>query len=445
MTLLSGIEDAIIVDDKGIIRACGTYFQSLAGLNQKEILGQSIHNVFPQLHLLELAQKGKPTLVSWSLNGEPQIMSSYPIWIEGQLLGVLGVNLVRNQSQAEVLIRSVKRAFPGVLNQHQDSKNTMGAKYSLATIIGESEGVIEAKERVKMIAESNVPVLIQGDTGTGKELIAHALHQESGRKNNPFVRVNCAGIPDNLLESELFGYDEGAFTGARRGGKPGKFELANQGSIFLDEIGELSLAAQAKLLRILQENEIERVGSTTLITMNTRVISATNRPLTQLVEEGKFRKDLMFRLAVFSIYIPPLKSRTEDIPLLCRHFINQYNLENGTNITGLSKDALEFLVDYHWPGNVRELYITIERACLDAQEGMLTVSNILRYLGVGKGQYLKNYSYPGFNLKAACHVTEKAIIHRALLASDNNRVQAAKLLGISRSALYKKLAELGIE
>jgi transcriptional regulator with PAS, ATPase and Fis domain len=384
---------------------------------------------------------GKPIIEdTGEQNGKLRIISRFPIFSEGRAIGAIGFNVLYYKDDSEGLMRRIHK----VTTELAGEKQLTGAKYYLSAIVGESEGIREAKERVKMIASSSVPVLIQGDTGTGKELIAHAIHQESLRRKGPFVRVNCASIPENLFESELFGYEEGAFTGARKGGKMGKFEFAHQGSIFFDEISELSRAAQAKLLRALQENEIERVGSTKLIRIDARVISASNQPLGQLVTEGKFRKDLMFRLAVFTIYIPPLRSRPEDIPLLCRHYIDLYNQVNHTNITGITDESIDFLKGYHWPGNVRELSIAIERACLDAHEGVITINNLLRYTGIAENQYIKNYGYLGFDLKVARQESEKATIRRALQASEGNRQKAAKLLGISRSALYNKLAELGL-
>lgn len=443
--LFSGIEGVIVIDDLGLLRICTEHIRPMTGETTDDYFGRPIEEVFPRTRMAEVLNTGRPIIAEpWEINGRSRFVSFYPIKSSGKIIGVLGFNMFRSKSEADAFVRSVQKAFSEMT--HSDSDNGLsGAKYSLGAIIGESEGIVEARERVMMISHSNVPVLIQGETGTGKELVAHAIHLESLRRDGPFVRVNCAGIPDSLVESELFGYEEGAFTGARRGGKPGKFELANRGSIFLDEISELSKAAQAKLLRAVQENEIERVGSTKLLPINARIISATNQPLTQLVEEGHFRKDLMFRLAVFTIFIPPLRTRTEDIPLLCRHFIEQYNRDYEANITGITDEGLEFLISYHWPGNVRELFNALERACLDAREGMLTVSNILRFLGVAKNQYIKNYSFPGFNLKMARQEAEKSIINRALQASEGNRQQAAKLLGISRSSLYSKLVELGID
>lgn len=440
--VFAGTGGAIVIDESGIIHAFAPYYERVTGLNSDQVLGCPIDTILPGTPLEQSLAAGKAVIMKTCLlNGSLQTMTSLPIIKDGKIMGAVGFNLIRNKADAELLIRQVQKKLAG----SSEERRMDSAKYSLSALIGVSEGISEARERVKIIASSNVPVLIQGDTGTGKELIAHALHHESLRRNGPFIRVNCAAIPENLIESELFGYSEGAFTGARKGGKPGKFELAHQGSIFLDEIGELSRTAQAKLLRALQENEIERVGSTHLIPIDARVISASNQPLTKLVEEGIFRKDLMFRLAAFTIYIPPLRERGEDIPVLCRHFIEQYNREHGTEITGITDNAMDFLISYHWPGNVRELIIAVERACLDAREGVITMTNILRYLGVAKGQFVKNYSYPGFDLKTARREAERITIKHALQASEGNRQQAARLLGISRSALYNKLVELELE
>lgn len=445
-TLFTGVEGAIIIDEMGIIRVFTDYYERESGMSRADVLGRKVDEVFPTTRLLEVLRTGTPIIADvWELNGKMQIVSRIPILSEGSIVGVLGISVFRYKNEAERFTRRFQKMYSELSYYKEQVKQLSGARYSLAAIVGESEGIREAKERVMMISASNVPVLIVGPTGTGKELIAHAIHQESVRREGPLIRVNCAGIPDTLIESELFGYEEGAFTGAKKGGKAGKFELAHKGSIFLDEISELSRTAQAKLLRALQENEIERVGSTRLVPIDVRVISASNVSLNQLAGEGKFRKDLLFRLNVFTIYLPPLRDRMEDIPPLCRHFIEGYNRENGTHIEGINQDALDFLATYHWPGNVRELNTVIERACLDAQEGWLTVNNLLRYTGIVLGQYNRAYGYGGFDLKTARREAEKAAIHRALLASGGNRMAAAKLMGISRSVFYTKLKELGME
>ncbi len=443
--ILNGVEGAIIIDENGIIRVFTDYYVRESGLVKDHVLGQRIDKVFPHTRLLEVLNTGKAiTADTWELNGKIQIVSRIPIMGENGVIGALGINIFRYLNEAQGFAQRVQKMFSELKYYKEELRRIYNAKYSLGAILGESKEIIETKELVKAVAPSNIPILIYGSTGTGKELLAHAIHQESSRREGPFVRVNCAGIPENLIESELFGYEEGAFSGARKGGKPGKFELANHGSIFLDEVSELSWAAQAKLLRALQENEIERVGSTALISVDVRVISATNIPLNKLVTAEKFRKDLFFRLNTFTINIPPLRERLGDIPLLCQHFIDSYNRENGAAVEGINNSALKLLSSYHWPGNVRELNTVIERACIDARKGTITVDNLLRFTRDTLEKDMVPEAYKGFDIKEARREAEKAVIIRALQVSGSNRRKAAELLGISRSALYNKLEEFKI-
>lgn len=445
-SIFTGIEGAMIIDEKGIVRVFTDYYMRESGLRKEDVLGKPINEVFAHTRMLDVLRTGKPIIGDlWELNGKKQIVSRVPILEDGVVIGVLGISIFRYMNDARSFARRVDAMFSELDYYKEEVQRIYGAKYALASIVGKSKAILEAKSVVNMIAPSSNPILIYGETGTGKELFAHAIHQESSRRQGPFIRVNCAGIPDNLIESELFGYDEGAFTGARKGGKPGKFELANHGSIFLDEVSELSWTAQAKLLRALQENEIERVGSTKLIPVDVRVISATNVPLNQLVAEGKFRKDLFFRLNAFNLKIPPLTQRMSDIPSLCEHFIKKYNRDNGTKIEGLNQEAYKLLASYHWPGNIRELNIVIERACMDAREGIITVQNLLRFSNEARHLPPKNIEYSGFDIKEAKREAEKATIIRALQVSQGNRTKASQLLGISRSSLYNKIEDLKIE
>lgn len=445
-SIFTGIEGALIIDEKGIVRVFTDYYMRESGLKREEVMGKPVTEIFPHTRMMEVLQTGKPIIGDlWEVNGKKQIISRIPILEDGIVIGALGISIFRYMNDAQSFARRVDAMFTELKYYREEVKRLYGAKYALGSIIGKSKAILETKSVASMIAPSSNPVLIYGETGTGKELFAHAIHQESSRRQGPFIRVNCAGIPDNLIESELFGYDEGAFTGARKGGKPGKFELANHGSLFLDEVSELSWTAQAKLLRALQENEIERVGSTQLIPVDVRVISATNVPLNQLVADGKFRKDLFFRLNAFNLKIPPLSERMSDIPLLCQYFIANYNRDNGSKIEGLNQEAFKLLGTYHWPGNVRELNIVIERACMDARAGIITVENLLRFSNESREMPVKSGEYNGFDIKEAKREAEKATIIRALQASKGNRTRAAELLGISRSSLYNKIEELNVE
>lgn len=445
-TIFSEFDGALVIDEKGIIRIYTDHYVRECGLPKEEVLGKRVDEVFPTTRMLEVLRTGKPIIADvWELNGKSQVVSRVPITTNGVIIGAAGFNVFRYLDDARGFARRISNMFTELKYYKEEVKRLSSAKYSLASIVGNSDAILEAKEQVRMVAATSIPVSITGETGTGKELFAHAIHQESARREYPLVRVNCASIPDNLMESELFGYDEGAFTGARKAGKPGKFELAHRGSIFLDEISELSWVAQAGLLRVLQEKEIERVGGTEIITVDDRVISATNVSLQTLVSQGKFRKDLFFRLDVFPIVIPPLRDRLEDLEPLTDFFINQYNQETGQHIEGLTREAMNRLRNYHWPGNVRELNTVIERACIDTRAGKIGIDNLLRFAGrQNKPSAVSSGPQPGFDLARAREEAEKQTIMRAIQACRGNKTQAARLLGLSRSALYYKMDQYQI-
>lgn len=436
--ILSEFDGALIIDEKGIIRVYTEYYARETGLPREQVIGKKVDDVFADTKMLKVLETGKPIIGDiWRLNGKVQIVSRVPITADGKIIGAAGFNIFRFMDDARGFANRISQMVCELDYYKEEVKRLSSAKYSLASIVGQSAAILEAKERVRLIASTAIPVSIYGETGTGKELFAHSVHEESPRREKPLIRINCASLPENLIESELFGYEEGAFTGARKKGKPGKFEIANQGSLFLDEISELASPAQARLLRVLQEKEIERVGGTDTIPVDVRIISASNVPLIQLVNEAKFRKDLLFRLDVFPIYIPPLRERKEDILPLAEHFINIYNREAGTHIEGLSNEALQVLHDYHWPGNARELNTSMERACIDAREGLITVDNLLRYVNSSKAT--PDYANTSFDLNQSRAEAEKATILRAIQASNGNKTKAAQLLGLSRSALYYKI------
>ena len=293
-------------------------------------------------------------------------------------------------------------------------------------------------------AKYNSTVLITGESGTGKELIARAIHQSSPRRKWPMVAVNCGGIPDNLLESELFGYVKGAFTGADAA-KKGLFEEAHQGTIFLDEIGELPLPLQVKLLRILQEGEIRPVGASQSRKVDVRTIAATSRDLEQMVADGEFREDLFYRLNVLPVRIPPLRERSEDIPLLCQHFISQLNETLGRHVKGIASGAMASLLGHSWPGNVRELENAIERAMVLCDSDVLNDGSF-SFSGVGsEGGPALGQAYEGYSLKSAQKVLEREMIIKALKATDSNRTQAARLLEISHPSLLSKMKIYNID
>lgn len=325
-------------------------------------------------------------------------------------------------------------------------RSMLEREYSYDKIIGKSKKMQEVYALVYQASQSNINVLIQGESGTGKELIARAIHYNSPRKKGQFVAVNCAAIPETLIESELFGHEKGAFTGAASR-KIGQFELANGGTILLDEIGEMYPLLQAKLLRVIQEREIQRVGGTTTIPIDVRIISSTNKDLSLAIKQGKFREDLFYRIAAFPINVPPLRERRDDIPMLAEHFLNQAAEKCGKSITLISTEAMEMLINYDWPGNVRELENAIERAVLIEQSGVIQPSSLPPWIVSTKKSHTSTVlrsEIADTNEIIPLEELEKQAIINALKITNNNIQQAAKALGINRATVYRKMEKYNI-
>ena len=322
-------------------------------------------------------------------------------------------------------------------------------QYRLEQLVGASQPIQEVMEFVQKVADSDSTVMIQGESGTGKELVARMLHFNSFRKDRPLVPVNCGAIPENLLESELFGHEKGAFTGATHS-RMGRFELANGGTIFLDEIGEMSLPLQVKLLRVLQEREFERVGGSRTIHVDVRIVAATNQDLETLVEEKRFRKDLFYRLNVIPIVIPPLRERRSDIPLLIDHFLTRFNQSKHTEISGLAPDAIRTLTEYDWPGNIRELENMIERLVVLKKRGVLSIGDLpekicRRASGSELTERFIRFNEDGINLSSEVELYEKHLIMEALRKANGVTARAAQLLHLNRTTLVEKLKRKGVD
>ena len=321
-------------------------------------------------------------------------------------------------------------------DENRELREALGERYKFENIIGSSPAMQEIFATIMRVAPTRATVLLAGESGVGKDMIARAIHQHSPRKDRPFVKINCTAIPENLMESELFGYEKGAFTGANIS-KPGKFEQANTGTVMLDEIGDVPASVQVKLLRILQEREFERLGSNKTQQTDVRVIAATNVDLRAALEQGTFREDLYYRLNVVPMNIPPLRERKEDIPYLVDHFVKKFGGE-------ISEGALERLVSYHWPGNVRELENVIERSILLAKGPRVEADDIKIESGIGRAR-------PAFSTEAflpegiTLDQYEQSIIREALKRANGNKSQAARLLGLTRNALRYRLTQMGIE
>jgi DNA-binding NtrC family response regulator len=337
------------------------------------------------------------------------------------------------------VVRTLNRVLRSDL--HEEEMNRRKRRFGLANIIGESEVLRRIKEIVRRVAESETTtVLLLGETGTGKDMFARAIHYESARVEKPFMNITCTALPETLLESELFGYEEGAFTNAR-GTKKGLFELGHNGTVFMDEIGDMPLALQGKLLRVLEERAFKRIGGVVDIVVDVRIVAATNRNLSQLIDEGKFREDLYYRLSTVPIELPSLRERLDDVPVLAEHFLEQYNRKFKREVADLQQTVIEKLMQYSWPGNVRELRNVIERAVLLSHTDEIAPEDVV--LGRHDGRTKR----PAFELPAAgCSLddVEQSLVEQALTRTNGNQTKAAVLLGISRDQLRYKAEKFGL-
>lgn len=409
-----------------------------------DVEGRHIYEIEPTSRLPIVLQTRKAEIGQRHrfADGREAIVHRIPVIDNGKLIGALGIILF-GDVQDVYLLAERNRLLLNKLAHYEKEKSPYQAKYGLHDILGDSPDTRACKEQVRRIARSNSNVLIIGESGVGKELFAHAIHLESPRRDAPFVRLNCAAIPETLLESELFGYVEGAFTGAKKGGQAGKFELAEGGTLFLDEIGDMPYAMQAKLLRVLQEREFERVGGKEIVRVNVRVISATNVELESLVQTGGFRRDLFYRLNVLSLKIGPLRERREDIPNLVYHFLGQIYQENGCYAT-ISQECLAALARYSWPGNIRELRNVVEKIALEAEGRVSRLEDMPAYIRRNLG----NSSVPldkSKGLRALLAQVEADSIRQALEQCGGCKTQAAAWLQIPKMRLYRKLKQFKLE
>lgn len=396
-----------------------------------------------------------------------------PIKIEGIVVGVLAVEkyyeseiMLSDEEDMMTLVANViankvkswERIYKdkeNLIAENLSLKKELHKNFAIDNIIGKNRNMMAVFELIKAVSDSNSSILILGESGTGKELVAQSLHVGSSRKDSPFVSINCASIPENLLESELFGYKKGAFTGAISD-KKGKFQSANGGTIFLDEIGDMPLYLQAKLLRAIQEREVEPLGSEVKVKIDIRIISATNKDLDKLIKEGKFREDLYYRLNVIEIQIPPLRSRKDDIPLLVNHFIKKFSGRDNKNVHNISQESLRLLQTYNWPGNIRELENVIERAVLLCRTHTIEVGNLPSFLmeteevpdiHISKWieAFIKNPSCGGKLYEKVIGHIEKELISRSLIFNNRNKVKTSEFLGINRNTLRSKIEEYNIK
>ena len=436
----------ILVDTEGNINKVNKTYLEILGLQEADVMNKHVLEITPHSRLPEVLRTKEVHLADhWPVNNHDTIVFRMPLYKDGKLIGAMGQSLVLDAAGVRILSKKLKE-LEGELAVYKDVVSSIySSKYCFDSIVGEDINLRNVKSIALRAANTGSTILITGESGTGKELFANAIHQASPRSEEAFIRVNCAALPDSLLESELFGYDEGAFTGARKGGKPGKFELANRGTIFLDEIGDMPMAMQSKLLVVLQEREVERVGGTKPIKVDVQVIAATNRNLVEAIKKGKFREDLYYRLNVVSLHVPALRKRPADIALLVKYLLPKLNQRMHSQVDNVSSEAMQLLCSYDWPGNVRELENLLERAINLAdlnQENWLTSEH---FPSLSRLVALPANNSPGAdNLGEAVEKVELETIQRILQQTNNNKAKTAKILGLNKSVLYRKLKKYNL-
>lgn len=440
-TMLAAPDELIVVVNKnGYIENMSQAYGDFLGIQVQNAIGRHVTEVIENTRMDIVVKTGVPeTGETQDIHGEKMIATRIPIRKNGMVIGAYGRVLVRNTRELHMLHDKLS-SIEMELNMYKRTFEKINtAKYTVDDIIGDCSIMQDLKDSVRKVAKTNSNVLIMGESGTGKELFAHSIHAGSMRRKAPFVCVNCGSIPEQLIESELFGYEAGAFTGARKGGKIGLFPAAHGGTIFLDEIGELPLPMQVRLLRVLQDREIQRVGSNVREKVNVRVVAATNRNLYQMVKKGEFRSDLYYRLNVVTLHLPLLRERKEDLPLLIQMILSKISKKESLGAIEISREAMDHLLRYDWPGNVRELENVLERAIIFTDAGeKIKAKNLPERI---TGSMVSRTVMP---LKELMENTEKDAIKDALLRCRNCKAKAANELGISRTTLYEKMMKYEI-
>jgi transcriptional regulator with PAS, ATPase and Fis domain len=431
----------------GTIKYMNPAFARMFDIDPETGVNSNICNYFPGSRLLTVMASGQPDVgMKFSYKGQDALISRYPLLENGLVIGGLVEAYFRDISELSLLIHQLNRLERKVRYYERKTQGLPRAEYTFADIIGGSPALAALKQQAIRFARSELPILIQGESGVGKELVAHSIHAASPRCNEIFVRLNCAAIPQELIESELFGFEEGAFTGALRGGKVGKFELADQGTILLDEVGEIPLATQAKLLRVIENKEIQKIGKATPLFSDFRLIASTNKDLSRAVAEGAFREDLYHRLSMLRLEVPPLRARPEDIAPIGRALLDDMSREMHRPRLTITDEVRRIAMAYDWPGNIREMKNVFAFAVLSLEEGAGEIA--LRHLPpyviekAGRRQ-VEGLLRPGSLMDQRDSAERNALVS-ALSQARHNKSQAARLLGISRNELYKKLVKHGL-
>ncbi len=436
--ILNAIHEAVcIVDNNGIVAHWSSKSEALFDVKAENIVGKPLKDFFPTALLLNVIKDKKETSNVYlsPRKGTYVVVSARPLYFNGKFVGAISTDKdITEMTNLSFELEETRER----LNRLREEVNKLSdGKYSFGQILGRSELIRQKIERAMQVAKTKTGILITGESGTGKEIFARAIHQHSGRKGN-FVAINCSAIPENLFESEMFGYVGGAFTGALKKGKGGQFENAHQGTLFLDEISDMPMHMQAKLLRVLQENKILRIGADTPKDIDVRIISASNKDLRRMVENGTFREDLYYRLNVVKIDLPPLRERKEDIPILVDSFIKNFCRQNNVDEPKLMPEVYNILTSYNWEGNIRELKNTVEHLVVFSRNGKIELESVPEQI-IERSLSKVRESETSFDLETCVAKTEMEMLRKVMEMVEGNKSRAAKILNIPRSTLYYKL------
>lgn len=433
---------ALVTDVDGYILYFNRPYARFLGIEAEEVIGKHVTKVLEGSRMHIVAQTGKAELNKrFTAKGRDMVVQRIPIFDDGKVVAAFGQIMFKQVSDVGRLANNLSLLESKLKLYEKELNSLRSTRYNFDSIHGTSPPIVALKEAARKAAVTDLPILLAGESGTGKELFAQAIHQASPRHKNPSIHINCAAIPKELFEAELFGYAEGAFTGAKGGGKPGKFELADGGTLFLDEIGEMPFELQPKLLRVLEDRLFERVGGNRMLKSDFRIIAATNRDLSAMVKQKQFREDLYYRLNVVPLEVPPLRERQGDIIPLARHLLAKIAENYPGSRYQLTPAAEKVLDGYHWPGNIRELLNVLERTAFTIEGHYIDACDLPFYLSQPAVAALKRGPW---DLSAVVAEAERETLRKALELTGNNKARAAKLLGIHRTVLYKKMAKYQI-
>jgi PAS domain S-box-containing protein len=432
----------MVTDADGYVTHFNKPYGEFLGLDPAAQIGKHCTEVVENSRMHIVAKTGVPEInQSHLIKGQKMVVQRIPIKKDGKVIAVFGQVMFKDVRDVTRLAKKLSLLESKLQLYEQELMSIRSTRHTLESIVGESDAMQSLRKEALKAAATQFPVLITGESGTGKELFAQGIHHASARRLHPFVRINCSAIPKDLLESELFGYEKGAFTGAHSGGKPGKLELARQGTVFLDEIGDLPLHMQPKLLRVIEDKEFERIGGTSVIRSDFRLIAATNQNLEEMLADRRFRKDLFYRLNVIPLHIPALRERQDDIHPLVRHFLDQAAQDALLPEITLDHDAEEVLRSYQWPGNIRELSNVLERVLSSLEGNTIHLSDLPFYLYRSRKIATK---LSALSIREVQSRAEKEAILHSLKLAQYNKSKAAAMLGIHRTHLYKKIKKYGI-